>query len=38
MSFKRKSGDPVVFGTFMKKIMGEMEKFMEAVDEPSVLE
>lgn len=39
MSFKCKNnGDRVVFGNFMKKITGEMEKFMEAVNEPSVLE
>jgi len=29
MNFKRKEGDPVLFGQFVKEIMGEMEKFME---------
>lgn len=35
MNFKRKEGDPVLFGTFVKSVMGEMEKFMEppAIDE-----
>lgn len=33
MSFKRKGGNPVLFGQFMKTIMGEMEKFMEPAEE-----
>lgn len=35
MSFKRKEGDAVLFGQFVKQIMLDMEKFMEppAVEE-----
>ena len=29
MSFKRKSGNPIAFGAFMKKIRVDMEKFAD---------
>lgn len=29
VNFKRKEGDAVLYGQFVKEIMGEMEKFME---------
>jgi len=35
MSFKRKGGDPILYGQFLKKVMTDMEKFKEAaVDAP----
>jgi hypothetical protein len=35
MSFKRKGGDPILYGQFLKKVMADMEKFKEvAVDAP----
>lgn len=33
MSFKRKGGNPVLFGQFMRQIKEEMAKFMEPAEE-----
>ena len=39
MSFKKKSGDPILYGQFLKKVMIDMEKFKEiAVDAPEEIE
>jgi len=39
MSFKRKGGDPILYGQFLQKVMADMEKFKEvAVDAPEETE